>query len=286
MKEKEMKKRILLSCLLALLTTSCSLPSAGETTPPVIPVSPTPTQETPGLPVETPPMEWTPTPQPQIEYEEAILILEPGPGSTVTSPVRVSGIADPTFEQNLVIQVINIDGEVLTIQPTQIQADIGERGPFESEISIEINETTQAWIQVYTTSARDGGITHLHSVAVFLAPEGPEQIRIVEPHQERIIIFSPSNNEELRNGSVTIEGFALASFEQHLLAEVMDSEGRVIGFAPITVQAPDLGRPGPFVVTLPYEAGTSGPGRIVVRDPSVAFPGDMHLSSVEIQFVP
>jgi hypothetical protein len=70
------------------------------------------------------------------------------------------------------------------------------------------------------------------------------------------------------------------------MVEVLDVDGNVIGSSPVTVTAPDLGMPGPFVVDVPYTLGAAGPGRIVVRDPSVVFEGNVHLASVEVQLEP
>jgi hypothetical protein len=83
-----------------------------------------------------------------------------------------------------------------------------------------------------------------------------------------------------------VEGIALASFEQTLVVEVPDSEGNVVGSQPIIVQAQDWGEPGPHSADVPYQVEAAGPGRIVVRDPSVAFVGDVHLASVEVMLEP
>jgi hypothetical protein len=120
--------------------------------------------------------------------EEAILILEPGPGSRVSNPLRVYGIANPTFEQNLVVALISEDGERLATVPAQIAADLGERGPFQVQVPFE--GEGQAFIQVYDASARDGGTVHLASVGVILVPSGQEDILTREPHAERIHNFS------------------------------------------------------------------------------------------------
>lgn len=218
--------------------------------------------------------------------EEAILITEPGPGSRLTSPLRVRGIADPTFEQTLVIRLVLADGTELALTPVIIQAELGQRGPFEAEIPFTVTGEQQAFIQVYTTSARDGGVTHLSALGVTLAEAGPTDIRPVTDFSERIVIYTPALGSAISGGVAHVEGFALASFEQHLLAEVVDENGKVIGFAPLTVNAPDLGIPGPFVVDIPYTLAAPGPGRIVIRDPSPAFDGDVHLSSVEVNLAP
>lgn len=273
------------------------------------PGSPSPT-----TPVSTPTMSWTDTPSPgpiatetftpemtltaevrptftetvaaPDRPEEAIFIQEPGPGSQVTSPIRVAGIADPTFEQNLVVRIVLDDGTELTEVPTTIQAEAGQRGPFEAEVPVNLDMQRNIFIQVYAASARDGGVTHLSSTGVIFSPGGPEDIRIQEPQPEQIVIFQPQNGGTVTGGMAHVEGFALASFEQTLLVEILDADGNVIGSEAVIVQAPDLGQPGPFSADIAYTVTASAPGRVVVRDPSPAFGGDMHLSSVEITLEP
>lgn len=218
--------------------------------------------------------------------EEAIFIQSPGPGSQVTSPLQVSGMADPTFEQNLVLRLVTVDGLELALTPTTIQADVGQRGPFSAEIPFSVTEPVNAFLQVYAASARDGGITHLASSGLLLLPSGEAQIETVEPHDERIAIFQPALGDTLSGTSVHVEGFALASFEQNLVIEILDADGNVLAQQPVTVQAPDLGLPGPFSADIPVSGLPAGPGRVVVRDPSPAFEGDVHLISVEVQIAP
>jgi len=109
---------------------------------------------------------------------------------------------------------------------------------------------------------------------------------VAEMHAERIAITSPGRADVVRGGSAHIEGVALASFEQTLVAEIYDVDGVLIGRAPITVMAADHGVMGPFVVDVTYTAAAAGPGRIVVLDPSPAFGQTLHLASVEVQIEP
>ena len=218
--------------------------------------------------------------------EEAIFIQEPGPGSQVTSPIRVAGVADPTFEQNLVVRVVLDDGTEVTQVPTTIQSDVGQRGTFEVEVPVNLDTQRNIFIQVYASSARDGGITHLASTGVIFSPAGPEDILTQPPQPEQITIFQPQTGGMVSGGVAHVEGFALATFEQTLLIEILDAEGNVAGTQSVIVQAPDLGQPGPFSADVAYTVTQSGPGRVVVRDPSPAFGGDTHLSSVEITLEP
>lgn len=287
-----------LVCLLPFLVSWVACTPGGETavldTPTPLPATFTP------LPSPTtavqPPTAVSQTPTAEAEEaiidepsqpEEAILILQPGPGSRiVNSPLRVAGEADPTFEQNLVIRLLLADGTQLALEPTIIQAELGERGPFTVDLPFTVSGEQQAFIQVFTTSARDGGLTHLSSVGLTLATSGEEQIVPVEPHPERIQISQPELGQSVSGGTVMIAGTALASFEQTLVVELLDEAGEVLSSEPVTVNAPDLGQPGPFSLELPYEVTTTMPGRVVVRDISPAFGGDVHLASVEVTLAP
>ncbi|MGD8554052.1 MAG: Gmad2 immunoglobulin-like domain-containing protein [Anaerolineales bacterium] len=289
--------------LLLLLPLACGLPtpSTPQPTSPPAPTTALPTSAVPTLTTSAPPPGPTntqpppPTPAGTLPTptattpsrpEEAILILEPGPGSRVISPVRVAGLADPTFEQNLVVRILLDDGTQIALTPTTIGADLGQRGPFAVDVPFTITGERNAFIQVYDQSARDGGIIHLETVGVTLADSGPANIVPGTVHPEQIHIQLPLPGDTVSGGVAHVEGFGLASFEGTLVIEVYDETGTMVGQEPIIVQAPDLGFPGPFSADVAYNVASIGPGRIVVRDPSVAFVGDYHISSVEITLAP
>ena len=251
--------------------------------PPVASVTSSSEVPSPTIPLEAP----SPTaPYGPEGSEEAILILEPGPGSRLTSPARVAGIADPTFEQTLVMRIVLDDGDELVVQPVTIAADIGQRGAFEGDVPFTVSEERNALIQVYNLSARDGGIIHLASVGVILAPEGPQEIMLGAYRPEAIIIDQPAPGDVISGGVVHVEGFGLASFEQTLIVEVRDVEGNLVGSMPIIVDAPDWGVPGSFSADVPYVVSAEGPGRILVIDPLPVFDGLGHISSVDITLAP
>ena len=108
----------------------------------------------------------------------------------------------------------------------------------------------------------------------------------MEPHPEQIQILSPVVGQTLSGGIVTVEGYGWASFEQNLVIELYDEQGNLLAQQPIIVESPEMGQPGPFQAELEYTLAAPGAGRIVARDPSVAFAGDVHLSSVEVRLEP
>lgn len=216
---------------------------------------------------------------------EAILIQAPGPGSRVLSPVRVTGVADPTFEQTLVVRLVSADGTELALVPTTIQADLGQRGPFEVEVPFEVSGEQPGFIQVLVQSARDGGLTHVASVGVLLAADGAANVQPAPDHPEAIAILAPQTGDTISGGTVRVEGVGRAGFENTLVVDLLDADGNVAGRQAVTVQS-ELGQWGPFSVDLPYQTTAAGPGRVVVRDVSPAFGGTAHLSSVEVTLAP
>jgi len=273
---------------LALLALGCNLPLIGA--PPTATASPAPLLPQP-LPPEALPSS---TPQPPAATEaapaegpsEAILILEPGPGSRLTSPLQVAGMADSTFEQHLLLRLVLDDGTEIAAGPVIIQSELGTRGPFEGELAFSVAGERNALLQVSSQSARDGGITHLASVGVTLAPTGPVQLQPAAPHFESLQITAPQPGETASGGVVHVEGIGRASFEGNLVIEVYDERGNLIGSMPVLVDAPDMGLAGPFSADVPYSVAVAGFGRVTVVDPLPAFDGLGHIASVEVRLLP
>ena len=48
--------------------------------------------------------------------------------------------------------------------------DVGQPGPFAGDLTYNVSTTVHARVVVYSRSARDGGIIHLSTVPVELAP--------------------------------------------------------------------------------------------------------------------
>jgi hypothetical protein len=90
----------------------------------------------------------------------------------VTSPIVVRGVSDPAQHQEIVARLVYEDGTVAFEQPVQIEAPLGQRGPYEAIIPFSVSGERQAFVQMLDRSARDGRITHLSSVGVTLTDSG------------------------------------------------------------------------------------------------------------------
>ena len=238
------------------------------------------------------------TPLPS-DIPEVIAILQPGSNASISSPVHVAGEADPTFEQNLVIQITDQDGNVLVTQPTTIQVEAGQRGPYEADVAFAVAADQPGRVSVYSTSARDGGLIHLNSVEVTLLASGPAAASgAVAPKPEGLIITSPELNEAIAGGVIRVEGITDAVFENQL-AVILCGEGGSGGPEPVcgtddnvleigvaTVNPPDVGQPGPYLGDLPYGISAPVQARLVVYSRSPRDGGILHLATVPLQLSP
>lgn len=229
----------------------------------------------------------TPTPLLPTLPEESLLILSPGPQSQVTSPITVSGIANPTFENTLFVQVLDENGVEIGSGPATIHADPGQRGPFEGTVGFTAPATQQVGTLVISdSSARDGHLVHVSSVPITLLPTGGSaNILGASEHPEDIAIDSPTPQQVISGGTVHISGFSVPYFEQTVSISILDADGAVVGSGTAHIQA-DVGQPGRFEADVPYTVSAEQPGAIQVFAESARDGSLLHLTSVEVTLQP
>lgn len=282
------------------VATATPVPVATNTPEAIEPTATTAATNTPApipptfttVPTDEPaePADVTPTTvvDPAIIPPAAIIISSPGNGSKVTSPILVTGVSNGSFEQSIVARLIGADGTEIAVVPGQIAGEMGQRGEYAITIDFEVNEVTPAFIQVFTDSPMDGGITTLSSVGIQLLPAaeaGQEEIIENTDTGEHIVITSQANGDVVTGGSITIEGFGRPTFESTFVVEMTDPNGELLAREAVTVNAP-MGQYGYYSVTFPYEVIEETPVRISVRDISPAHGGDAFVNSVLARLAP
>jgi hypothetical protein len=273
--------------LVAFLLSACNLPVFQTTpvpsfTPAVVATSeaaPTATAESEGP-------------------SEAIYIFSPGPSSMVVSPITISGQADPTFEQNLVIAIYDESGAELALEPTIIQADVGQRGPYSIELEFSVGNQQAGRISVFSISAMDGGLVHLSSVDVVLMPSGEAQLTTPSEQTESIRINAPETGAEVSGGVINLSGYSDYYFESNLGMvlcgpggsgsphELCGSDDNILASGPVMIQSPDIGQPGPFEAEITYTVSEAIPARLVLFAASPRDGGFIHVTSINIQLNP
>ncbi len=292
-----MAKQIFAALIILSLTT-CNLPGAPVSTQPA-PIDTSaatiaPAMEAPTVAPEQP----AATVADAGRNLEAAVILQPGPNSSVTSPITVSGQSRPTFEQNLVVAVYGEDGAVLAKQPTTLDSPAGNPGNFSIDIAFNVDHEQPGRVSVYETSARDGGIIHLSSVEVSLKSSGVAEIQPAAIGFESIDILLPAPMAEISGGVIQVSGFSDYYFESNLGLIVCSGGGsgapndlcgtddNILASGNALIDSPDMGQPGPFSGELTYSVSQAMPARIVVFAASPRDGGWLHVNSIPILLNP
>lgn len=260
---------------------------------------------TPTLPPPLPSSTIPPTAEPTLLLTtslsptlEAIFIRQPGPNARIISPVLIEGFSVPTFEQNLIITVTDLNGAELALRPTIINAEIGQSGPFSLTVNFNLIAEIPGRISVFNVSPRDGGILHLSSVQVTLIAVGGEESALAPPTNEIIDILEPAFLAEISGGTLLVSGFSDYFFEANLGVVICGPGGvadpHIIcgttdnliseGFA--TIATADIGLAGPFSGALAYAVTETFSARVVVYAVSPMDGAIIHLASQEITLSP
>jgi len=101
---------------------------------------------------------------------EMITIGSPNGGSTVSSPVTVTGFGRATQHNQLSVEVRDSSNAVIGAGTAAVIGALGQRGPFSATLSFTATGLgTPGHIQVFDSSPATGAVTHLASVLVTFA---------------------------------------------------------------------------------------------------------------------
>jgi hypothetical protein len=251
--------------------------------------SPPFTLNTPVIIVENPnplPTE-TPWPLPGNLPMEKVAILRPGAGSQLTSPFRVRGWAGPSWNGRIELRLIGEDGRLISEMATYLFAIPGNAGPYTTEMEFVTPLVAEAArLEVYNLSREDGQPDHMASVNVILLSIGSPLIHYNIHGPEKLQLVQPKEFDTLRGGSVVVKGIGWADSDEALFADVLDSQGNVIGSSKFMIDAERIGSVGSFEVEVPYQVESSQVGRIAIYEPSASIPGMIHYTSVIVNLRP
>lgn len=197
----------LISCVFAVAAWSC-----GDDDDDASPTATAPAGGSPTAPAATS----TSGPSASPTLEAGILIEEPTDGTTLTSPITMSGRAN-VFEGALTIDALgNAAGTVLCTRHVQASAGTGTEGTWEGILAIDPPDTdVPITLRAYTFSAEDGSMQDVEELSVTLSSEDPA-----------IVINTPACAAEV-SGTLTVEGMALV-FEAALLVDIRDASGTAV----------------------------------------------------------
>lgn len=108
----------------------------------------------------------------EVDPAEQLHLVLPEAGARLTGgSVHVEGVGLASFEQTLLIEVHDVAGNIIGLQPVLVQApDWGVAGPFAAEVAYTLTEAGPGRIVVRDLSPAHGDDVHRASVEVELAP--------------------------------------------------------------------------------------------------------------------
>ena len=189
-----------------------------------------------------------------------IAISEPEQGDVVdiTDPVTVQGKGVGLPEGNLVVEVLDWQGNVLVRQPATLQGrDVGTggEGTWSVDLTIKAEPGTAGRIRAYAESPKDGSIIAEDAVEVSLGRTEAVKsyIKIDEPAQGAVVEISKP---------VLVSGIGAGLPEGNVVVEALDWQGNVLDRQPTTLQGQDVGTGGEGTwaaeLTINVEPGTAG----------------------------
>jgi hypothetical protein len=297
-----MKAKFAILIALSLVLAGCNLPASPTSVPATSTPAPRPTV-TDLPPVATPtlvPATATATPSDgTLPAKARIVLLEPGSGSAVTSPLIVRGESDPTFEQGLGLKITGEDGTIIGEAYTIIEAELGTRGPFEASVPFVVDHRQSGRVSVFDVGARDGGLLYLTSAFVTLQPAGGiTEILTLGESPAFFRIDQPEPFAQTSGGVLHVEGLSGPVFENGIMVALCGEGGigerdlicgtvdNLLLQVPVTTMAPDAGQPGKFSVDLPYSVSQETFARIAIYAVSPMDGGVIELNSIEIILLP
>lgn len=237
--------------------------------PPDLP--PTATQRVP--PVNLPP--------------ESLTIYEPGPGSQVTSPLRVIGRGGPSYNERIRLRLYGEDGRVLAEHTTILFAYPGNAGRFSTQLSFTIGGVAEAGrLEIASFDRRYNRVDHISTQSLLLLATGTHLIHPALQPPEKLDIIYPSDGLRVTGGELQIRAAGWVDSDVPIEVDLVDRSGKTIASTQARFDAPQVGQLGTFTVSLAYDTPFSQFARVVLteRDPSQAY--IVHLSSTEIYLQP
>ena len=103
------------------------------------------------------------------DFVPPILVEDPTPGQSVTSPLHVTGTAN-TFEATFNYRLEDAQGNKLAKDFVTATSGSGTRGTFDFTVPFTVNSAQDGKLVVFELSAEDGSVIHEREIPLRLVP--------------------------------------------------------------------------------------------------------------------
>jgi hypothetical protein len=274
--------------------------TASSSNPTKLPIITTPTASLAPSATYTPDLRASPTRRPTrtptitptpIIPRAGVQISLPGPMSKVVSPLELAAnlrsMPSGSYHTEIWMEPLQPGGDprLLYREVKKVIANPIEWIYLEQVIPFElsrVSEFGQLRIGMYDQYGRPVSVS---SVDVILLSMGSSDITPTGDVEDPIVIREPTPNHLIQGGVVIVSGLAKPS-EEFMLAELVSTDGTVVGYQQVFLTPTPDGSYVPFAFEVPYQVSKGTWVRLEISESGVRIPGIEHLSSVEVYLSP
>jgi hypothetical protein len=268
------------AALCALLLAACIQDAASAST---LAPSPMPTATIPIVESSSPTVSIAKTNNQAIFVAE-IGILSPGPDSRLISPIQLQAQLEPGAGGKVRIELFGSDGRLLARKI--LVYDAAAHAELDASVDFEISRASETARLVMSTEDEYGRLQALNSVELVLLSAGEQVLNLPAASSQEISISSPTDNEQIAGGTLTVTGSANIPAGRPLTIQLITREGRVLAFNVVYPTFSEDQTLGTFEINLPYRVKETTWVQIAITESGGSIPGPVHFVSVEVQLAP
>jgi len=217
-----------------------------------------------------------------------INIVKPAEGETLDTNnlVLTAGIGANIPGGNIIIQALDVDGNVLTERETVLEGEnvnSGGEGQWITPLELRVQQDTPGKVRVYAPSPEEGEILAESSVDVTFSAT-----KEMPPVESYIKITEPQNFTALdATQPIIINGVGKGLPEGNVNVQALDARGNVLTQESTTIQSPDAGTggEGPWSVQLTFAAESGTPGYMRAFSTSPSDGSTIAEDSIEVTYI-
>ena len=170
-----------------------------------------------------------------------LAIYSPAPYSNVGNDLLISGIGWGLFENNVVVEITNQNGEQLALEPTTMLApDLGRYGSWSIGLSVAANDGDRLTITAYSESPMDGSRVVEDKVTVVYGDT---------PSTRGVHIIAPQPYAQ-GDSSWVVSGTAYSELDTVYVLVLAVVDGNVLAETTVPLTAQGAGRLGTWVAEI------------------------------------
>ena len=217
-----------------------------------------------------------------------ISIVKPAEGETLDTNnlILTAGLGTNIPGGNIIIQALDVDGNVLTERETVLEGeyvDSGGEGQWITPLELRVQQDTPGKVRAYAPSPEEGEILAESSVDVIFSATNE-----MPPVESYIKITEPQNFTALdATQPIIINGVGKGLPEGNVNVQALDARGNVLTQESTTIQSPDAGTggEGPWSVQLTFAAESGTPGYIRAFSTSPSDGSTIAEDSIEVTYI-